>query len=226
MDRQHPGDRRLLEHELRDHHRPRARVRTSPGQVARVLVVPLEDGGVEVAHRAPDARSGQQYGPANGVAPRSRRGSAGYRERHECRHPSARPTAGSRVLDASAARRSVSRSCWSSCIGRVLGGGSDGSSSGPATPPRQVAGRAQRPALEQRRGAPSRDGDPEADDGQEGQRRPRRRWPQPDGPCDQADVTVEPLIRGPRPAARSGSRSSCAPTCRPARSRSPTTPSR
>jgi hypothetical protein len=46
--RQHPGDRRLLEHELRDHHRPRRGRRAAPGQVAGVVGVPGEDGFPEL----------------------------------------------------------------------------------------------------------------------------------------------------------------------------------
>ncbi len=41
--RQHPGDRRLLQHELRHHHRPGAGVGRPPRQVAGVLGVPVED---------------------------------------------------------------------------------------------------------------------------------------------------------------------------------------
>ena len=46
-----PRDRRLLEHELRDHHRPRRRLLAAPGQLAGVGVVPVEQRRVEVAHR-------------------------------------------------------------------------------------------------------------------------------------------------------------------------------
>ena len=50
VDGQHPGDRRLLQHELRDQHRPRAGVRTAPRQVARVRVVPPQHRLVKLAH--------------------------------------------------------------------------------------------------------------------------------------------------------------------------------
>ncbi len=51
VDRLHPGDRRLLEHELRDHHRPRRGLLAAPGQLAGMGVVPPEQRRVEVAHR-------------------------------------------------------------------------------------------------------------------------------------------------------------------------------
>ena len=47
VDRQHPGDRRLLEHELADHDGPRRGRHPAPRQLARVVVVPGEHGLVQ-----------------------------------------------------------------------------------------------------------------------------------------------------------------------------------
>ncbi len=50
VDGEYAGDRGLLKHELADHHRPRRRGRGAPGEVARVGVVPVQDGVVENCH--------------------------------------------------------------------------------------------------------------------------------------------------------------------------------
>ena len=143
-----------------------ARLRASPGQVARVLVVPLEDGAVEVAHRAPDANRASYTDRQRCRSPIPRR-SAGYRERMSAvtrpRGPlparvywtrrllvlGARVPAGLR--DRPGARRRQRRSS------------SDGDTA------RQVAGEPSTTPVEQRRGAEQHGRPPTADEGQEGQ---------------------------------------------------------
>ena len=48
--REDAGNRCLLQHQLRDQDAPRGRRRTTPRQVARVLVVPLQQWTVEIGH--------------------------------------------------------------------------------------------------------------------------------------------------------------------------------
>ena len=152
-------------------------------------------------------------------------GSAGYREPHERRHPSARPVAGSRVLDPAAAR--------------ARAGVPAGLRDRPGARRRQrrfllrrrhrPAGRrrAQHHAREQRRGAEQRRPPRRPTAGAEGQADQRRRWPSPTGPATRDDVTVEPLIRRRSAGSADPDRAQAAHRRRRrAPSRSPTTPSR
>ncbi len=72
VDGQHAAHRRLLQHELTDHHPPRAGLGTPPRQFAGVLVEPVDDGGVQVL---PEGRAGGGVGGGGGGA-RGLRGSS------------------------------------------------------------------------------------------------------------------------------------------------------
>ena len=99
-----PLDRRLLQHELADHHRPRRGARTAPGQIAGVVGVPVRTRPTTARGRRAGSASAsaavtRATVPACGVPARVSR-EPEFRLRHEHRAASSRPGARSDVLAA------------------------------------------------------------------------------------------------------------------------------
>ena len=207
VDGQHPGHRRLLEHQLADQHRPgggrgarqgRSRAYSSYQSRTRSR---CRSGSVIVGKPSPATWStGHPSTPRCGLpSPGARRG---LPWRHDACDATERTPARSRVLDPPAC------SCSAVVLGLVFGvarllGGPPGDSS----PPRDRWRRAPASATT---GVPDTDADPHrpsrADADHRGRvpeaahrpaRRPSRRWPPPEGRCSSSDIVATPAVDSP-----------------------------